>query len=189
MLVAGVLFYLYSFGSVSLTVYPTDAKYELNGTSYIGDSGSVRIKTGTETIKVSRNGFKDAGQDIKVVGDKTSNYTIILEPTSGVPGFSNLSNEEKINTVLQYQADYDGKKFKQSFPLESYLPYSESNFTIDYMVSGETDYNPKLIINLYSSNGVTTDQAKKLAQDWVRSKGFDIQKFAVTYTYGSNYAE
>jgi hypothetical protein len=156
---------------LNIEVVPTDSKIEINGSRT--SSGIVRIKEGSYTVTVNRDGFAEQKVNVEISQHEEKYIGVALEPNhpSTKDWYERNVNDRKLAEGLSSRTyDEASKNLMFNYPLFRQLPTLEQDFTISYGVSMHDPDNPeRYALHILAASPLL----RSAAIDWVKQQGYD----------------
>jgi len=164
--------------AVSVFIAPNDATVEVGGQSFKADK-TIRLKPGSYTVKISKDGFEADSQKIIVQDNKESSLVSVLLPVSES---AKKWYQENKNEVLRIEGKagelsaQQGQDFISQYPITKWLPIQKAIYSIGYKQVSENT-SDGIIITISASEGY-----REAALQEIRDKGFDPTDFTIEFT-------
>ena len=135
---------------LSLTIAPKSSTVTIDDHK-ITSSGTVRIKPGDHTIKITKDGFEEYSESFTISQGETKSILVAL--VSNDPSTANwyLEHEEDsaiLDQIGSIEYDAAAAEFNNNYPIAGSLPYLSKSFSIHY--STNTDYDFTIRISTYT---------------------------------------
>ncbi|MFZ1249552.1 MAG: PEGA domain-containing protein [Candidatus Saccharimonadales bacterium] len=184
-LLAGLLlgiqhFYLTQRYSAKITVEftPASSTATLDGKK-IG-AGTLRVRPGSKTIRVTHPGFSEASQVYSLRKHETTYVGVVLESNS--PSTTNWysthpADQKLVEKIAGLNMESVARKALILEPFIKELPFVGPGgiFRVDYGQTDSATGKPKIIIQADSK------EAADDALSWIRTKGYKPESMKITY--------
>lgn len=166
--------------TILLTYTPTSAVATINGEPI--QSGKTKVKPGTYTIMIKKDGF--ASQSSSVVATKDQTNTVSVSLLSNNPStadwYNNNPADQTINESLGAQsAAAAADQLQATFPVSSILPLAGPSYEVDYGASPDKNGQFAIFITFYTVTG------KQDALDAIQALGYSASDYETIYTDGT----
>lgn len=167
-------------GTVAVSVYvaPHDASIAV-GDQHFSGSSSIRVKPGSYTVTISKDGFQTNTQKIIVRDNKPNSIVSTLTPVSAAAQQWYKDNQDEVLTVegkAGELAAQQGQDFIDNYPITKWLPLDNATFTIGYKQVSD-DPSKGIIITISALEGY-----REAALQQIRDKGFDPSDYTIEFT-------
>jgi len=168
-------------GTINLTVVPSDSQILIDGKTK-ASPGNIRLKPGVHSFKVSRSGFKSSDFTITITAKTAQSKELLLSSDNSTASQTwanaNADDARQGEGIAGSDANTIGQNTTVNNPLIAKLPYTGSDFQIDFGASVKHPHDPN-----YVAIYVTPDSAdgKQHALDWITAQGFDPNAYEIIY--------
>lgn len=163
---------------VSVVIAPKNATVEINNQTFKGNE-TIRVKPGTYTVKISKDGFETDTQKIVIKEDKTNSIISTLNPISDAAKQWYQNNQTEVLRVEgkagQLSAQ-QGEEFINQYPITKWLPLQKATYTIGYKQLSENS-DEGIVITISAVEGY-----REAALQEIRDKGFDPSDYTIEFT-------
>jgi len=166
--------------TVSLTYTPVSATATLDGSPI--QSGNTKVKPGTHTITIKKDGFATQSSSIVATKDQTNTVNVVLVSNSPSTADWYLNNpaDQTINEAIGADtAAAAADQLQATFPVSSILPLTGPSYSVDYGASPDKNGQFAIFITYYTVAG------KQDALNAIQSLGYNPSDYEVIYTDGT----
>lgn len=160
--------------AVTIRTAPSDAVVTINGARY--GQGVQYVPTGEYTARITKEGFSDATQQLRVNDHSYPAIYAGLSPQSKEAKKWEQQNRHayaKIEQLSLAQSRRYGEAFQQRWPIVTSLPLRDPYFTIGYKNLNDRD----IILTIKA----TSPRYRELALDELRKKGFEPSDYRIEF--------
>lgn len=159
---------------VSVSVLPNDATVKINDKDYSNQT-SIRLKPGTYTVTVSKEGFDTDTQKLVVKEGKSATFISMPAPISA-DARRWVTNNQRAYLELEGKAGklatQEGRELIDEYPLTKWLPLQKATFTIGYKQPEEA-----VIITIDATEGY-----REAALQEIRDLGYNPSDYTIEFT-------
>ncbi|HSX48132.1 MAG TPA: hypothetical protein VLF41_01340 [Candidatus Nanoarchaeia archaeon] len=179
--IAGWVAYRQSqMGTLDLTIVPQDAQIILDGKGTI-KPGTTSLGAGQHSLSFSRDGFGSQTTSVDIQKGQKNIQQIVLQitGTAGLQYYADHPDQAREAEGISGQKISDqASSIQQKDPIIAQLPFFRREWRVDYGKSQKHPEDPNAIA-LYIT--VASDADKQDALDWIRSVGYDPNKYEIIY--------
>lgn len=181
---AVILIYRQNTVEIELRIAPASATVLIDGKKY--QNGTFRIKPGTYTIKIEKEGFTT--KEYQFNTDTTKKiYDYILQTDGSYSWYLNHSEDaELLTSIGDYEANLEATAYNDKHKIVYSLPIIYANYDKDY---NYTEYridggsfdgcNTDFCLKVTDTTGGNLDNAKQKIKD----AGFNPDDYQILYQY------
>lgn len=159
---------------VSMSVLPQDATVKINDKEYTNQT-SIRLKPGTYTVTVSKEGFDSDTQELVVKEGEPATFISMPAPISA-DARRWVTNNQRAYLELEGKAGelatQRGRELIDEYPLTKWLPLQKAIYTIGYKQPEEA-----VIITIDATEGY-----REAALQEIRDLGFNPGDYTIEFT-------
>ena len=166
---------------MDLKVIPSNAKVVIDNKSH--RPGYIKKDPGIYTVTVSKDGYKPTTFKVQVEeNQKVKRYVNLIPQTQEAKKQSAEDNEK----ILEYesaagsQAERNGEKLEEKYPIAEHLPYKSLIFQIDYKLDGPK--KDKLVVIITADSPLDRSYAIKQIANW----GLKPADYVIQFRYVTN---
>lgn len=170
--------------TLDILVVPQSAVTKLNGQVY--GNGTHHIEPGEYELSITHDELESHHETLSFSdGENAKLYLYLTGKDGNMDWYLNHKEDDMLlNTIGDYYAEEDSRKYVASNPIFAITPYYDYNngFRINAAWK-ENESTPEIIIYLYTCDENRLYTLKGNANQWLEEQGIDLNVYSLVYKY------